>query len=413
MSTQITCPNCHTRFNLEDVLTEDVEKSLKQQYEQKLKTSVENLQREKKLLEKQQKDFEEKKQHENELFSQRIEKEKQKLQQELQEQIRKSVSSDYENRMKLMKQTLDDNEEKLKLAREKEMEVLQLQQRLKEQRDEMDLHLQKKLLEKTKEIEEKALKHAQDEQELKLKEKEMQIDQMKKLIEEMKRKSEQGSMQMQGEAQELVLEEILRATFPYDIISEVGKGVRGADAVQEIRNNLGQACGTIIYESKRTHSFSEGWIEKLKTDMRSIHADIAIIVTQAMPKDMEYFGQKNGIWICKFQDAVSLAQVLRESLIKIHQAMKSQENKGDKMQMVYQFVTSNEFRHQVEAIMDGFTQLKNSINKERLQMEKIWKEREKQIDKVLLNTTHMYGSFKGLAGADIGDVKLLEGGEEE
>lgn len=199
----------------------------------------------------------------------------------------------------------------------------------------MDLQLQKKLLEKTKEIEEKTLKHAQDEQELKLKEREMQIDQMKRLIEEMKRKSEQGSMQMRGEAQELVLEDILRTSFRYDIISEIGKDIRGADAVQEIRNNLGQARGTIIYESKGTHSFSEGWIEKLKTDMRSIHADIAIIVTQAMPKDMEHFGQKNGIWICKFQDAVSLAQMLRESLIKVHQAMKSQDNKGDKMQMVY------------------------------------------------------------------------------
>ncbi|MGH2644568.1 MAG: DUF2130 domain-containing protein, partial [Chitinophagaceae bacterium] len=403
----------HTRFNLEDVLTEDVEKSLKQQYQQKLQASIESLQKEKVSLAQQQKDFEEKKQRENELFSQRIEKEKQKMQQELQEQIRKSVSSDYENKIKLMKQTLEDSEEKLKLAREKEMEVLQLQQKLKEQKDEMDLQLQKKLIEKTKEIEEKAIKHAQDEQELKLKEKEMQIDQMKKLIEEMKRKSEQGSMQMQGEAQELALEEILHAAFPYDSISEIGKGVRGADALQEIRNHVGQPCGIIIYESKRTQAFSEGWIEKLKTDMLNAKADIAVIVTQVMPKDMEHFGQRNGIWICKFHEAVSLAQVLRESLIKIHQAMKSQENKGDKMQMVYQFVTSNEFRQQVEAIMDGFTQLKNSINKERLQMEKIWKEREKQIDKVLLNTTHMYGSFKGIAGSDIGAVKLLEGGEGE
>jgi hypothetical protein len=411
MSTQITCPNCHTRFNLEDVLTEDVEKSLKQQYEQKLKSSFENLQKEKNILSQQQKDFEERKQRENELFSQRIEKEKQKLQQELKGQIQKSVSSDYENKIKLMQQTLDDNAEKLKLAREKEMEILRLQQKMKDQKDEMDLELQKRLIEKSKEIEEKAVKHAQDEQELKLKEKEMQIDQMKKLIEEMKRKSEQGSMQMQGEAQELALEEILRAAFPYDVISEIGKGVRGADAVQEIRNHLGHSCGTIIYESKRTQAFSEGWIEKLKTDMRNTHADMAIIVTQAMPKDMEHFGQKNGIWICKFNEAVSLAQVLRESLIKVHQAMKSQENKGEKMQMIYDFVTSNEFRLQVDAIMEGFTHLKDSINKERLQMEKIWKEREKQIDKVLLNTTHMYGSFKGIAGSDIGDVKLLEEGE--
>lgn len=412
MSTQITCPNCHTRFALEDVITEDVEKSLKQQYEQRLRESVEKLNKEKNVLLQQQLDFEEKKKRENEIFSERLEKEKQKMQQDMQEQIRKSVAGDYENKIKLMNQALEDHEEKLKLAREKELEVLQLQQRLKEQKNEMDLVFQKKLFEKSKEIEEEAVKRIQQSEELKLKEKEHQIEQMKKLIEDMKRKSEQGSMQLQGEVQELALEEMLRAAFPYDSISEIKKGVQGADTLQEVKNNLGQSCGIIIYESKRTQAFSEGWIEKLKTDMRNSKGDIAILVTQAMPKDMEHFGQKNGIWICNIREAISLASALREGLIKIHQAIKNNENKGDKKEMIYAFVTSNEFKQQVDAIVEGFQSLKDSINREKLQMEKIWKEREKQIDKVLLNTTHMYGSFKGIAGADIGDVKLLEGGDE-
>ncbi|HEX5555706.1 MAG TPA: DUF2130 domain-containing protein [Chitinophagaceae bacterium] len=413
MSTQITCPHCHSPFALEDVLTEDVEKSLKQQYEERFRESTAKLQQERSALLLQQKAFEEKKQRENELFSQRLEKEKQKMHQEVQEQIRKSVAGDYENRVKIMEQTLKDNEEKLKLARDGEMRILQLQKLLKDQKEEMDFQLQKKLMETQKEIEEQASKRAQETHELKLKEKEHQIEQMKKLIEEMKRKSDQTSMQLQGEVQELALEEILRVTFPYDAITEIGKGVRGADAIQVVKNHLGQPCGSIIYESKRTQAFSDGWIEKLKTDMRNTGADIAIIVTQVMPRDMERFGQKSGVWVCNFHEAVNLAHVLRDGLIKIHQAMKSQENKGEKMQMLYDFLTGNEFHQQVEAIVEGFMQMKNGIIKERMQMEKIWKEREKQLEKVILNTTHMYGSVKGIAGSAISEVKLLEGGDDQ
>lgn len=412
MSTPITCPSCHHSFNLEDVLTEDVEKSLKQQYEQRHKESMQKLQQERESLARLQKDFEEKKQRENELFAQRLEKEKQKMQQDLQEQIRKSVAGDYENKVKMLQEAVLDGEEKVKLARAKEMEILQLQKQLKNQKDELELQLEKKLLERTKEIEEREGKRAQELQELKLKEKEHQIDQMKKLIEEMKRKSEQGSMQLQGEVQELALEEMLRATFPYDLINEVGKGIKGADAIHQVNNHLGQCCGTIIYESKRTQAFTESWIEKLKADMRKTGADIAVIVTQTMPRDMERFGQRNGVWVCNFQEAVSLAQVLRDGLIKIYQASKSQENKGEKMQMLYDYLTGNEFHQQVEAIVEGFMHIKNGINKERIQMEKLWKEREKQLEKAMLNTTHMYASVKGIAGAAISEVKQLEMGSE-
>lgn len=412
MSTQITCPHCRGAFALEDVLTEDVEKVLKQQYEQRFRESSEKLQKERESLQLLQKEFEEKKQRENELFTRRLEKEKEKMQEMLQEQLTKSIAGDYENRMKLLQESLDANAAKLKVAREKEMQVLKLEKQLRDQKEEMEFRMQKQLMEKQKEIEEQASRRAQETQELRLKEKEHQIEQMKKLIEEMKRKSEQSSMQLQGEVQEIALEELLRASFPCDTISEVGKGVRGADAIQMVKNHLGQVCGTIIYESKRTQAFSEGWVEKLKADMRSTGADIAIIVTQVMPKDMERFGQRNGVWVCNFHEAVSLAHALRDGLIKIFQATKSQENKGEKMQMLYDFLTGNEFHQQVEAIVEGFMQMKNGINRERVQMEKIWKEREKQLEKVILNTTHMYGSVRGIAGSAIGEVRLLETGEE-
>lgn len=408
MSTQITCPHCRSSFALEEVLTEDVQKSLKQQYEQRLRESTDKLRQEREALHLQQREFENKKQRENELFTERLEKEKERMFQDIQEKTRKSLEGDYHNRMKLLEQTLQDNEEKLKTARAKELEVLALQQRLKEQKDELDVAFQKKLFEKQQEIEEAAIRRAHEAQDLKLKEKEHQIEQMKKLVEEMKRKSEQGSMQLQGEVQEIALEEMLRTAFPYDSLTEVGKGVRGADVIQEVRNHLGHTCGTIVFESKRTQAFSDAWVEKLKVDMRSCGADLAVIVTQAMPRDMQRFGQRGGIWVCNYQEAISLIQVLRDGLIQIHQAMKSQENKGEKMQMLYDFLTGKEFHQQVEAIVEGFMHMKNAISKERIQMEKIWKEREKQLEKVMLNTTHMYASVKGIAGAAVHEVKLLE-----
>jgi hypothetical protein len=241
-----------------------------------------------------------------------------------------------------------------------------------------------------------------------------QLEDQKKLTEEMVRKQGQGSMQLQGEVQELALEDLLKATFQFDVIEEVGKGAKGADVVQTVRNQLGQTCGKIIYESKNTKAFGGDWIDKLKHDMRSTQADIAVIVTETMPKDMDGFGMKDGVWVCTFIQIKSVAFLLRDSLIKINTALASQENKGDKMSLLYSYLTGTEFRQQIEAIVEGFTELQEGIQKEKNAMQKIWKEREKQLEKVLLNTTNFYGSVKGIAGNAIGDIKLLElGGETE
>jgi len=243
---------------------------------------------------------------------------------------------------------------------------------------------------------------------MKNKELEKKLEDQKKLIDEMQRKAEQGSMQLQGEIQELALEDFLKAQFPFDIISEVPKGVRGADAIQSVINSLQQDCGKIIYESKRTKKFSDEWLEKLKNDQKNQQAEIAVIVTESMPKEMERFGQKNGVWICSFQEIKSLSFVLREMLIKTQSIRVAQENKGDKMEMLYIFLTSTEFRQQVEAIVDGFSQLKSDIDSEKRAMQKIWKEREKQIEKVMNNTIDMYGSIRGIAGNAIGTIQALE-----
>jgi len=199
--------------------------------------------------------------------------------------------------------------------------------------------------------------------------------------------------------------------FPFDLIEEVGKGVEGADCIQTVRNGSGKECGKIIYESKRTKGWSNNWIDKLKADMRSRGADVAILVTQTFPKDMDRFGEKDGIWICSFTEVMSVAAIIRSSVVKVFEIQRSEENKGDKMQLLYNYLTGVEFKGQVEAIAEGFLSMKNSITKERMQMEKIWKEREKQLEKVLLSTSGLYGSVKGIAGASVGDIPLLDGGE--
>ena len=201
-------------------------------------------------------------------------------------------------------------------------------------------------------------------------------------------------MQTQGEVQELGIEEWLADKFPLDTIQEIKKGERGADCLQIVHTRSRQNCGSIYYESKRTKAFQPSWIEKFKSDIREKNANIGVLVTEVMPSDMDRLGLKEGIWICSFEEFKGLCTVLRESIIQISTAVITQDNKGDKMGMLYDFLTSNEFRLQIEAIVEGFTQMKSDLESEQRSMRGIWKKREKQIEKVLLNTTGMYGSIK-------------------
>jgi hypothetical protein len=416
MANNIKCPKCGHEFDVENVIAADMEQKYKQQYQIQLQQSLAGIEEDRIKLQESLQKFEETKKKENEIFAQKIQQERLKIESDLKEQITKSTAADYENQLRMLENNNKDNEEKLKEARKKELDFLQKEQELKNKEAEMEITLQKKLqLEResisaqirNQELEKNSLK--ENEYQMKLKSLEMQVEEQKKLADEMKRRAEQGSMQRQGEVQELMLEDILKENFPFDIIEEVGKGVEGADCIQLIRNNSGVVCGRIIYESKRTKAWSNGWIDKLKTDMRNSGSDIAILVSQVFPKDMDKFGEKDGVWLCNFSEVGSVAHLLRSGIIKIHEAHKGQENKGEKMHMLYDYLTGNEFRGQMEAIVEGFMAMKQSIMKERIQMEKLWKEREKQLDKVLLSTSGMYGSIKGIAGASVSDIPLLEG----
>ncbi|MBO9620120.1 MAG: DUF2130 domain-containing protein [Niabella sp.] len=405
MSTQIKCPNCGTEFEPNDAIRDEVEKELRAKVADWQKKKNEEHQAE--LTKKEQE------------WLQKLQTEKSSLQKQLEEQLRKTIAGDFENKLELLQKSNAENEERLKLARQKEMELLKQQQEFKTKEAELEITIQQKLnaerekiAEELKQIDAQRSALRENEFQLKLKELETQLEQQKKLAAEMQRKAEQGSMQLQGESQELVLEEMLATAFPFDVIEEVGKGVRGADCIQIIRNTLGVPCGKIIWESKRAENFSNDWIEKLKADMRGQGADVAILVTRRYPKDMERFGEKDGIWICNFTEARALASVLRDGIIKIFNAGKSQENKGDKMNMLYAYLTSPEFAEQWKAIREGFLSMKVSIQKERDAMERLWKAREKQLEKVLLNATHIRGSIDGISGLESVDLNLL-GYEDE
>lgn len=405
---------------MEDAFAADIEKEMRGKLESEWRKRMDVLQAEKQQLAQQRQQVEQQKQAQEEELNRRLLSEKEKMQTALSENIRKNLSADFENQLRMLQQTNQEQQERLKEARRQELEFLRKEQELRNREEEMEISMQKKVLEARNQLTDVIRKEETErsqlretEFQLRLREMEKQLEDQRKLAEEMKRRAEQGSTQLQGEIQELALEELLRQAFPFDEVSEVGKGVKGADCIQTIRNQYGQECGRIIYESKRTKDFSRDWVEKLKTDMRSQGADVAILVTQAMPRDMDRFGEREGVWICTFAEVKALALVLRDGIVKIAGALRKQENKGDKMHLLYDYLTSSEFAEQWKAIREGFLAMKISIQKEREAMEKLWKAREKQLEKVLLNAAHIKGSVEGIAGSDSVDLKLLEDTADE
>ena len=411
MEDKIKCPNCGHNFDVEDAISGQVEARLQAKYEQKTAEQAERFKKERKKLEQEQEEFALKKERENELFKERLQKEiateRQKITAEQQEEFLQQISS--------LKEENEQRKEENRALKQKEIDLLTKENQLKEKQEEMELTMQKQLLEQQKAIEEQGRAKERQVNELREKEYQKQLEDQKKLIEEMKRKAEQGSMQLQGEVQELAIEEYLQVNFPFDTIDEVKKGITGADCIQYINTRDLKNCGSIYYESKRTKNFSESWIDKLKKDMQSTSSAIGVIVTETMPSDMDRMGMRNGVWVCNFAEFKGLCFVLRESLVMLRKNVIVQENKGDKMSMLYDFLTSQEFKMQIETIVEGFTSMQSQLETEKRSMHRQWKEREKQIDRVIQNTVEMYGSIKGIAGSAVPRINSLElpdGGDE-
>jgi hypothetical protein len=404
MSTEVKCPSCGHSFPLEEAIGKEYEQELRDKMIAWQKKKDEEFLKKEEDFKVQQKALSFK--YEQQLAQEKI---------NLEEAVRKSIAIDFENKLNFLENANKENQEKLKLAGQKELEFLKKEQELKTRAEEMEIEIQRKMQTernqiveqiKKQELEKNQLKET--EHQLRIKEFEKQLEDQKKLVDEMRRKAEQGSMQLQGEVQELILEEVLRVTFPFDQIGEVGKGVRGADCIQVVRNKFGQDCGKIIYESKRTKDFANDWIDKLKKDMRKEGVDIAVIVTQTYPKGMNCFGERDGVWICSFEEVKAVAYVLRDGILRLYNSSKSQENRGDKMHMLYDYLTGTEFSEQWKAIREGYMSMRLSIHRERDALEKMWKMREKQLDKVLLNASSIKGSIEGIAGADTISLSLSD-----
>lgn len=393
----IICPNCGVEIPISEVLTHQIRDRLKSELEAGVKR------REAKLNEQAQKLSQEKEQIE-ELVNERMKAQLAKIQAQAEEKANEKVGIELGD----LKNQVDEKNKQIAQAQQTELELRKQQRELEEGRKALELEVARKLAEEKEKVRQEALQQFGQEHQLKDAEREKTIKDLQKALDEARRKAAQGSMQLQGEVQELAIEEWLMEHYPLDTIEEIKKGARGADCLQIVNTRTRQNCGRVYYESKRTKDFQPSWIEKFKNDIRDKGADIGVLVTQSMPSDMERMGFRDGIWICTFEEFKSLSAVLRQSVIRLSEAVATQENKGDKMAMLYDFLTSNEFALQIGAIMEGFDQMHQDLEREKRSMQGIWKRREKQIEKVLLNTNYMYNSIKGIAGNAIQPVKLLE-----
>jgi hypothetical protein len=404
----IKCPNCGTDINVNNILSHQLEEEIRQKYQAQLTEEKQKYQKEKDALNNEKEEFEQQKKQDKALFEERLEKQLKEERIVLETKLKSKLSEEQADQFKLLQDELNQKSEQVKELNRTKAEIERLKREKEEAKELAEAEAQKKLNEQLSTEKEKIRKSEEEKNELKMRDLQKQLDDQKRLTEEMKRKQEQGSMQLQGEVQELAIEEWLQTQFPLDSIEEIKKGARGGDCIQTVNTFAQQNCGKIYYESKRTKDFQGSWIEKFKADMREKAADIGVLVTEAMPSDMERMGLRDGIWVCTYEEFKGLSGVLRESIIQVSTALGSQVNKGDKMQLLYDYLTSNSFRMQVEAIVEGFSSMKSALESEKRAMQRIWKEREKQIDKVINNTIDMHASIRGIAGNAIQAVKALE-----
>ena len=407
-NTTVNCPDCGSQIDVNEILKHQLEESLRNEFKQKQNALVETQKQRQIDFQKQITDFEIEKKESKKLFEEQIEAERKVVTEKIEKKLKNQLLSENEDRFKSMQNELAEKSEKVKELFKKEAEIERLKREKDEGMEQAKLSAQKDLSKQLQSEREKIKRQAEEATEFKLKELQKQLEDQKKLTDDMKRKQDQGSMQLQGEVMELAIEQWLANQFPMDTIDEIKKGAKGADCLQTVNTREQPNCGTIYYESKRTKKFEPKWIEKFKNDIRDKGATIGVLVTEAMPLDMDRMGLKQGVWICTYNEFKGLCAVLRQSIINWASVKISQENKGDKMSLLYDFLTSNEFRLQMEGIVEGFTQMQLDLVKEKNAMAGIWKQREKQIEKVVENSIGMHASIRGIAGNAIQSIPALE-----
>ncbi len=395
-TSNIRCPKCGTDINVNKVLYHQLQSEVEKEFEQKnaqisrermeLETLRTNLQL---SIDKG--------------VSAKLSLEKLSLEKRLREQINEEKSGELESLQEQLKEKIGEARELnrikaefLKLAREKD-----------ELREKIEMETEEKLNKQLEEIRLKLVQETEARSNMKIAEKENIIQQLKKQLTEAQQKANQGSMQLQGEVAELELEKELRAKYQDDVLMEVAKGANGADLLMSVRTPLQKDVGTIAIEIKRTKNFSNNWIPKLKEDQRNHKADIAVMVTEAMPADMPHFGMRDGVWVCSFREVQPLLYVLRDSLLRFQELKTAGENKSDKMSILYDYLTGPEFTLQIRTIVESFTRLKSNLDQEKRAMMRLWKEREKAIELVGQCTSEMFGSFRAIAGSSVKGIDAL------
>jgi hypothetical protein len=379
----ITCPKCGNKIQLSEAFTHEIEEKLRSEFGKERALALEARDRE----------------HREAMARERT---------TLEQQAKRKAEESAALELKDLKNRLDEQAKQLDSARKQELELRKGKRELEERERNLALDLERKLDEERKRIWEEAGRKISDEQRLKLAEKDKLADDMRRQIEELKRKADLTSQQAQGEVLEIELEAILSQNFRTDGIEPVAKGVRGADIIQRVVDESGRACGTVIWESKRTKAWSDGWIQKLKDDQRAAKAELAVLVSAVLPKEVNRFGFHQGIWVSDFASAVGLAAALRANLIDVTRASFTLQGKNEKMELIYSYLSGTGFKQRVEAIVESFVSMKSDLDAEKRSMEKIWAKREAQIERVIKSTAGMYGDLQGIIGSALPEVKLLE-----
>ena len=407
----IQCPKCGESISIDDVLTRQIEEKIKKDFDATQKIREQEFAQKSEELKIQAAEIAESKKNIESVVAEKVAGQLSAAKLKLFKEARAEAEKEQDAKTALLEEQLKNKDEKLTQATKNEVELRKDKIKLEEDKQAFELEKMRQMEEAKRAIVEEATQKAAEEQQYVIAQLKKQLTDATKAKDDLARKLEQGSQQTQGEVLELALEELLKAEFPHDEIVPVSKGVSGADIIQKVKDRSGREYGQIVWESKKTKAWSEGWIQKLKDDQRAIKADLAVIVSAVLPEDVKGFLFRDGVWICDIKLAVALATALRINLESLTREKAMSVGKNEKMEVLYSYLTGVEFKQRVEAIVEAFTSMDEGLRKERMAYEKIWSEREKQIKKVITNTVGMYGDLSGLVA--LPQIKTLELGEGE
>jgi hypothetical protein len=407
----VVCPQCKIEIKLTESLAAPLLESIRRDYEKRLTQKDADIAKREKTLHEREAALQKQKESMDDQVAQKMQQERVRIAAEEAKKVKLALGNELDRTVKEineLQEVLKQRDAKLADAQKAQADLIRKQRDLDDAKRELELTVEKRVQTDLAAAREKAKREAEDEMKLKVMEAEQTIGSMQKQIEDLKRRAEQGSQQLQGEVQELEIESLLSARFPRDTIQPVPKGEFGGDILHRVMGPLGQSCGTILWESKRTKNWSDGWLPKLREDQRAAKAEIAVILSQVLPKDVDTFGLVNEVWIAHPKVALPVAVALRQTLIEIAGARQATEGQQTKMEMVYRYLTGPRFRQRVQAIVEAFSSMREDLDRERKAITKQWAKREEQIDRVMQATVGMYGDLQGIAGKTLQEIEGLE-----